>query len=143
MSELLKKIKADQVAARKAKQTLEATVLTTLLGEAGPSGKDTVTDEQVQKVVQKFLKNLHDVIGYTANPEVQERMKQEIAILERYQPAQMSEDEIRAFVTEALADLGDIEPAGKKVGMVMKQLTEKHKGQYDGKTASAIVKEMV
>ena len=141
MSELLKQIKADQVTARKARNTQEATVLTTLLGEAGPSGNDTVSDEQVQKVVQKFLKNLHDVIGYTVNPEVQDRMKEEIKILERYRPAQLTEDEIRAFVTEAIADLGDV-PSGKKVGMVMKQLTEKHKGQYDGKVASQIVKEL-
>ncbi|SRR6056297_2223307 len=142
MSELLKQIKADQVAARKARNTEEATVLTTLLGEASPSGTGTVTDEDVTKVVQKFLKNLRDVIGYTANPEVQERMKNEIAILERYQPAQLTEDDIRAFVTEVVADLGDV-PSGKKVGMVMKQLTEQHKGQYDGKVASQIVKEMV
>lgn len=142
MSELLAKIKADQVTARKAGDKETATVLTTLLGEAGPSGNGTVTDEQVQKVVQKFLKNLRDVIGYTANPAIQERMKNEIAILEKYQPAQLSEDEIRAFVTEVTADLGDV-PAGKRVGMVMKQLTEKYKGQYDGKVASNIVKEMV
>ena len=142
MSELLKQIKADQVAARKARNTQEATVLTTLLGEAGPSGNDVVTDEQVTKVVQKFLKNLHDVIGYTANPEVQDRMKEEIAILERYQPAQLTEDKIRQFATEALADLAD-EPAGKRVGMVMKQLTEKYRGQYDGKVASQIVKDLV
>jgi uncharacterized protein YqeY len=142
MSELLKQIKADQVAARKARNTQEATVLTTLLGEAGPSGNDVVTDEQVTKVVQKFLKNLHDVIGYTANSEVQDRMKEEIAILERYQPAQLTEDKIRQFATEALADLAD-EPAGKRVGMVMKQLTEKYRGQYDGKVASQIVKDLV
>lgn len=132
----------DQVAARKAGDKETATVLTTLLGEAGPSGNGTVTDEQVQKVIQGFLTNLRDVIGFTANPEVQARMKNEITVLEKYQPAQMSEDEIRAFAAEVGTNLGDL-TVDKKVGMVMKQLTEKHKGEYNGKVAGKIVREMV
>jgi len=142
MSELLKQIKADQVAARKAKDKNKAVILTTLLGEASPGGNNVVTDEKVQAVIKKFLKNLHDVIGYTANPEIQDRMKYEISVLTEYLPAQLSDEQLRTAVREALASLNDVE-GNRKVGMVMKQLKEKYDGQYDGKTASSIVKEMV
>jgi len=142
MSELLKQIKADQLSARKAGRKHEATVLTTLLGEASPSGTQIVTDEHVQGVIKKFLKNLRDVMGYTANPEVQDRMKDEISILERYQPKQLTEDELRRFISVTLDEIGDV-PAQKQVGMVMKELTAKYKGQYDGKVASQLVKKMV
>lgn len=144
MSELLNRIKEDQVAARKAGNKNEAVVLTTLLGEAGPSGNSTVDDEQVQKVVQKFIKNLNDVIGFTANPEVQERMKYEIKILERYMPAQLSESQLRGAIKQALTRLQSQGVTGPKcVGMVMKELSTHYKGQFDGKVASNIVKEMV
>ena len=142
MSALLEKIRADQVAARKARDTFKATVLTTLLGEASPSGKESVTDEQVTKVVQKFLKNLREVIGFTNDIEVQAKMQSEIFILEQYQPKQLSEQELRSFISTTIAELSDIE-GPRKTGMVMKELTAKYKGQFDGKTASAIVKEMV
>lgn len=144
MSALLKRIKADQLAARKAARKEEALLLTTLLGEAGPSGNAEVTDEQVQKVVQKFVKNLNEMIGYTTNPIVVERMKYEAEVLEKYLPAQLSEDELRSAIRQALANLKEDGVSGPKaVGMVMKELSTHYKGQYDGKTASTIVKEMV
>jgi len=142
MSELLEKIRADQVTARKAKNSIEATSLTTLLGEASPSGTETVTDEQVIKVVQKFLKNLRELIGYTDDLEVQVAARNEITLLERYQPKQLTEDQIRSFVAAIIGGCGDV-PAAKKVGLMMGALNAHHKGQYDGKTASAIVKELI
>ena len=142
MSKLLERIRADQIAARRAKNTFNATALTTLLGEASPSGNETVTDEQVTKVVQKFLKNLKELIGYTDDLEVQVAARNEIALLEKYQPQQLTEDQLRAFISHTVAGLDNV-PEPKRVGMVMKALTTNHKGQYDGKIASAIVKEMV
>jgi uncharacterized protein YqeY len=142
MSELLKQIKADQLSARKAGRKHEATVLTTLLGEASPSGTQIVTDEHVQGVIKKFLKNLRDVMGYTANTNVQERMQEETAILERYQAAQLTEEELREFISVKLDELNNVE-GPKKIGLVMRDLTIKYQGQFDGKFAVELVKEMV
>ena len=144
MSELLKKIKTDQVVARKAGNKEEATVLTTLLGESSPSGFNTIDDIHVQSVIKKFLKNLHDTLNYTTNPEVRVRIQNEISVLERYMPAQLSEDQLRDIISEIIAGFEKQGIKGSKgIGMVMKELSAHHDGQYDGKTASTIVKEMV
>ena len=58
MSDLLNKIKKEQLLARKAKDTLRASLLTTVIGEASPSGNQTVTDADVEEKVGKFYKNL-------------------------------------------------------------------------------------
>ena len=142
MSALLEQIRRDQVAARKAKDTFAATALTTLLGEASPSGNETVTDEQVTKVVQKFLKNLREVLEFTKDVDAQSDIRKEIGLLEKYQPKQLTEDEIRSFVVAIIGGCGDV-PAAKKVGLMMGALSAHYKGQYDGKIASAIVKELI
>jgi len=142
MSALLELIRADQVAARKAKDTFAALALTTLLGESSPSGNDTVTDEQVAKVVQKFLKNLRELLEFTKDIDAQSDIRKEIGLLEKYQPTQLTEDQIRSFVAAIVGGCGDV-PAAKKVGLMMGALNAHYKGQYDGKIASAIVKELI
>lgn len=65
---LLEKIKKDQIAFRKSEDRsthygkVRINALTTLIGEASPSGNQVVTDEQVQAVIRKFVKNIDEAV---------------------------------------------------------------------------------
>ena len=138
MSTLLQRIKDDQVTARKAGDKFEATVLTTLLGEAGPSGNDRVTDNQVEATVLKFIKNIEGVIGFTHSIDVQNKMRMEVEILERYLPKQLTESELEAIIGSYINYHGC-----SSIGDVMKMLKSEYDKQYDGKTASKITKQLL
>ncbi|ADM79885.1 hypothetical protein phiAS5_ORF0042 [Aeromonas phage phiAS5] len=65
---LLEQIKQDQIAARKSADRttdigkMKISALTTLIGEASPAGNATASDEDVLKVIRKFVKNLDETI---------------------------------------------------------------------------------
>ena len=62
----------------------------------------------------------------------------EIEVLMKYLPAQLSEDEVKKLVAEAIAETGAASP--KDMGKVMKALMPKTKGRADGKLVSSLVK---
>jgi hypothetical protein len=100
-----------------------------------------MTDIEVVAVVKKFLKGIDEMLGVITPPvgpatDAQAKLDKilaEKAALEAYLPKQMSEDELRAFATAKAAE-------GLNMGQIMKALTAERAGQYDGKTASGIVK---
>ncbi|MFQ7237401.1 MAG: GatB/YqeY domain-containing protein, partial [Enterococcus hulanensis] len=73
--------------------------------------------------------------------DLADKVKKEIVIVEKYLPAQLSEDEIRAIVTEAIAATGATSP--KEFGKVMGAVMPKVKGKADGNQVNAVVKELL
>ncbi|KAF1304896.1 MULTISPECIES: GatB/YqeY domain-containing protein [Enterococcus] len=73
--------------------------------------------------------------------DLAEKVKTEIAIVEQYLPAQLSEEEIRQIVAAAIEKTGAASPKefGKVMGAVMPQV----KGKADGNQVNAIVKELL
>lgn len=153
---LIEKIKADQVEARKARNTVAATLLTTLLGEANMVAKnaqrDAPTDEETQAVLKKFLKgNAETQAVIQKSIDAQDShnhayisadilsklnlAKDEQKILESYLPQQLSESELIQIVSGAIAG-----GTALNVGALMGFLKANHAGKYDGKIASAAVK---
>lgn len=65
----------------------------------------------------------------------------ELAIIAAYLPEQMTEDEVREAVQQALADTGASGP--QDMGKVMKQLMPTVRGKADGKMVSSMVNEML
>jgi uncharacterized protein YqeY len=70
-------------------------------------------------------------------PELAEVEKAEIAVLEKYLPAAMSQAEIEKLVADAIAESGAT--SKKDMGKVMKILQERSAGRVDGKTLSTEV----
>jgi uncharacterized protein len=66
---------------------------------------------------------------------------EEIAVIERYLPAPMSEAELRAALTEIIATTGASGPAD--MGKVMGAATQQLAGKADGKTISAMVRTLL
>lgn len=143
---LLQRIQAASLEARKAKQTDRAATLVTLFAEAQRVGKDAgnreSTDEEVVKVVRKFLKGIDEFIVATKdNAQRLEQLHAERALLEEFLPKQADEATLKTAIGTILAGLTDKSP--KAMGQVMSALRTQFAGNYDGTVASRLVKEAI
>lgn len=68
--------------------------------------------------------------------DLAEAEREEIAVLERYLPKQLSEDEARAAIAALASKLGITDK--KQMGQLMKAVMDEHRGQIDGKLASKL-----
>jgi uncharacterized protein YqeY len=104
-------------------------------------GKPPLSDADLLGVFQKMIKQRQESVelydkGGRAELAAQER--EEIAIISAYLPKQMSEDEIKAAISAAVAETG---AAGMKdMGKVIGVLRAKFAGQMDFGKASGMVK---
>ena len=101
-------------------------------------------DNELLDVVAKEVKMRRDSLDEfrkAGRPELLAVLEQEIAILMEYLPEQMSEAEVRALVTQAVADAQAA--SAKDMGKVMALLMPKVKGRADGKLMNSIVKELL
>lgn len=145
---LIEKIKQDQVAARKARNSGKALALTTLIGEAEAIGKTagnrTPTDDEVVAILKKFIKNIDEVIRVADEHREWDRSdaaSTEKSILSVYLPKQLTVEELKSVIEGIVFSLGDNSP--KAMGKVLGSLKQSHNGLYDGATASNIVKEIL
>lgn len=70
--------------------------------------------------------------------DIRTKTEKEIEILSVYMPKQLSTEEVTNIIKEIIAN-----HPGANQGMIMKELTPKIKGQFDGKTASELVKTLL
>src|SRR5512136_2524470 len=118
----------------------------TAITEAKVAGTEqrTLSDEDVLRILQKQVKQRRDSVAeFTKGGRIDlvEKEEAEIAVLEKYLPQQMGEDEIRARAQAVIAELGVTDQKG--LGQVMKRLTADLRGQADGATVSRIVRELL
>ncbi len=118
----------------------------TSITEAKVAGTEqrALTDEDVLRILQKQVKQRRDSVAeFTkgGRPDLAVKEEAEIAVLEKYLPQQMSEDEIRVRAQAVIAELGVTDQKG--MGPVMKRLTADLRGQADGTTVSRVVRELL
>lgn len=102
------------------------------------------TDEQVQAVLRGGVKRRQESIEQYekgGRPELAERERAEMAVIEGYLPRLMSDDDVRSAVRTVIAEVGAT--SKKDTGTVMKALMAKHKGAIDGKTANRFLSELL
>lgn len=104
--------------------------------------KQELEDADVLTLIQSQIKSRRDSIEMYkkgGREELAEKEQKEIDLLIPYLPEQMSEDDVRAEVKNAITQTGasQISDMGKVMGMVMGKL----KGKADGSMISKIVKE--
>ncbi len=147
---LMTQIKKDRMLANKRGDIAKYQALTTLVSEIQRLEKpDQENDEKVQKVIAKSVKDLTEMIqvmgieciGLQSKIDDKLRMIAEKNILKAYLPKQMSEDEMKNAISEIISEIGA--ESVRDMGKVMKSLKEKFNGQYDGKAASALVREIL
>lgn len=69
--------------------------------------------------------------------DLAEREEAEIAVIERYLPKQLSEEDAKAAISAIAQELGATQKAD--MGKLMKAVMDRHRGEIDGKLASKIV----
>jgi len=107
-------------------------------------GDVQLTDEQILEVVSSEIKKRKDAMALYEQgnrPELAEKEKKEIEVLIKYLPQQLSKEEIKKLVQEAIAKIGAKEM--KDMGKIMADLNPKIKGKADGGEVSKIVKELL
>lgn len=142
MSESLKdRIRSDLNEARRSKDKLRTTVLTTILSEIRNReielGREA-TDEDVIAVVGRAIKQRKeaaDQMRAGGREELAEKEEREAALLDGYTPESMPESEVRSLVQEIIAGGAD------NMGAVMGALMPKIRGRFEGKEANRIVRE--
>lgn len=140
---LIEQIKADQLQARKDRNTNLAQLLTTFYSEAAMIGKNdgdrVTTDKEVHAVAKKFIKNANEVMANLADSDDRTAMAVfEVVNLTEYLPPQLTDEDLRGIVATLVQ--------GKTIrdmGSVMKELKENYDGRYDGKLASQLTKELL
>lgn len=106
------------------------------------NGRRPLTDAQVQQVLRSEVKKRRDAIELYqrgGRPELARKEQQEIELISRYLPPELSEDVIRSAVKAAIERLGAAGPKdmGSVIGAAMAEL----KGAADGGAVSRVVRE--
>ena len=102
------------------------------------------TDEDVIEVIGREVKKRNEAIELYkkgGRQELADKEQKELEILKSYLPEQMSEDEIRKLVEEAISQTGAKTP--QDMGKVMGTLMPKVKGRADASLVSNIVREFL
>jgi uncharacterized protein len=109
--------------------------------EARGQGKPPLSDEDLLGVLQKMIKQRNEAVELYdkgGRAELAAKEREEIAVISAYLPKQMSEADVRAAITSAIAETG---AAGMKdMGKVIGVLKAKYTGQMDFGKASGLVK---
>lgn len=141
MTELKAAMLAKDEAALRSLRAIKAAILLAKTSE-GASGE--MKEEDELKLLQKLVKQRKDSLEiYTQQnrADLAQKEQEEIAIIEKFLPKQLSADEVKTELTRIIKEIGATSPAdmGKVMGAATKQLS----GKADGKTISSLVKELL
>ncbi len=103
-----------------------------------------LADEEIISVLSSEIKKRKDAIALYEQgnrPELAEREKEEIAMLQKYLPEQISPDELKKLIEESINKVEAKEM--KDMGKVMADLAPKVKGRADNSEISKIIKEIL
>jgi uncharacterized protein YqeY len=115
-----------------------------LLAQTASGSKEEITEDDEIKLLQRLVKTRKESAKiYTEQnrPDLAEPELAQVAVIEKFLPAQLSEAEVEAVVAKIIAETGasGIAAMGKVMGLASAQLG----GAAEGKTISAIVKKLL
>ncbi len=144
---IIERIDKETIEALKAGEKARVTVLRGLKSDLKYKqinlGKE-LTEQQVQDVLTSCGKKRRESIEQfrsAGREDLAVKEEFELTVISAYLPEQMSEDEVRELVSEAIKESGADSP--QKMGLVMKVLMPKVKGRADGKLVSKLVTELL
>jgi uncharacterized protein YqeY len=141
MSSLLPRVQTELNNARKAADKPATLLLGTILSDIRNRALELtreITDDDVVEVIRRGIKRRRESVEMFASggrTDLAAKEAAEVALLERYLPAQVSTDELRAAVRAAISQ------GATNVGAVMAKVMPSFKGRAEGGTISAIVRE--
>lgn len=146
---LEEKINSDLKAAMMAKDEaglrgIRAIKSAILLAKTEKGSDGTLTPEREVQMLQKLVKQRRDSIGEFEKANRQDlitKEKEELAIIEKYLPAMMSEDEVREIIKKIIAETGAT--SQKEMGKVMGAASKQLAGKADNKMVADLVKSLL
>ncbi|MEO6489573.1 MAG: GatB/YqeY domain-containing protein [Ferruginibacter sp.] len=141
MEEMKEAMKSKNEAALRGLRAIKAEIIK---AKTEPGAAGEINESTEQKFLQKMMKQRRDsleIFEKQGREDLAIKEKEEMAIIERFLPKQLSGEEIRESLKKIIADTGATSAAdmGKVMGAASKQLA----GKADGKTISTIVKELL
>ena len=106
-----------------------------------PGANGAITEDGEMKLLQKLVKQRKDsltIFQEQNRADLAEKEASEIAVIEKFLPVQMTEDEVKSALEAIVKELGAAGPQdlGKVMGVASKQLA----GKADGKIIAAVAK---
>ena len=141
MTELKAAMLAKDEAALRSLRAIKAAIL---LAKTSEGSNGELNEEGEIKLLQKLVKQRKDsleIYQKQNRADLAQKEEEEISIIEKFLPIQMSAEELRNELEKIISETGASTPAD--MGKVMGAATKKLAGQADGKTISAMVKELL
>ena len=138
---LLEQLRADVTQARRDRDKLRTTTLSTFLSEVRNKEIDLgrpAADDDVRGLLTTAIKRRREAAEQMragGRAELAEKEEQEGAMLQAYLPPALGEDEVRGMIRDAITG------GAKDVGGVMKAVMPATKGRFDGKELNRLVRE--
>jgi hypothetical protein len=141
MAEMKEAMKAKNEAALRGLRAIKAEIIKAKTDPGAGGEIDEATEQKFLQKMMKQRKDSLDVFEKQGREDLAIKEREEMAIIERFLPKQLTEDEIKAAVTAIIAETGASTAAdlGKVMGVASKQLA----GKADGKLISSIVKALL
>jgi uncharacterized protein len=128
----------------KALRSLRAIKAAILLAKTSGTNSGEISEDDEIKLLQKLVKQRKDsleIFTQQNRADLAQKEQEEIEVIEKFLPKQLDGEELKAIIAGIIAETGASSPAdmGKVMGVASKQLA----GKADGKTISAVVKELL
>ena len=109
-----------------------------------PGANGVITEDAELKMLQKMMKSRKDsleIYQQQSRSDLAQKEMEEIAIIEKFLPAQLSEEVLTEALKQIIAQTGamGVQDLGKVMGVASKQFA----GQADGKLIAALVKQLL
>ena len=146
---LFDQISTDIATAMKAKDKVRLLALRNIKklfieAKTAPGANDELTDDAALKILAKLSKQGRDTAQlYTEQnrPDLAEEEMAQVLVVEEYLPKPLSAEELKAVLTEIIAEVGATSP--KEMGKVMGVASKRLAGKADGKAISEMVKTLL
>ncbi len=128
----------------KSVRSLRAIKAAIIVAKTAEGGNGTVPEAEELKILQKLVKQRRDSIDIFQKQnrnDLADKELEEVAVIERYLPAQLTPEALKTALQEIIQKIGATGPGdlGKVMGAANKELA----GKADGKAIAAIVKELL
>lgn len=138
-------LQKEMIAAMKARDKARKDTISVLVSAAKKSAIDAgcreeIPEDMVDAAILKEIKSVKEQIETCPadRTELLEEYKARLAVMEEYAPKMLSEEEVKAIITEKFADV----VATKNKGQIMKAVMGELKGKADGKVINQVVSDL-
>jgi uncharacterized protein YqeY len=108
------------------------------------TGKEQASDDEILQILAKMIKQRDEsakIYDEGGRPELATKEREEIAIIQGYMPAQLSDEKVRDICAAVVAEIGAV--GVKDMGKSMAILRERYAGQMDFAKASTALKDLL